>query len=74
MVVIAINRQAVGADGIVAAVVALILSTNIIVHSFDEAVASGDLDFVRYVQFSGTSRQLEWYKVNFILLPPRRSR
>ena len=49
MVVITIDRQAVGADEIVvAAVVALILSTNIIVlYSFDEAVLPGDLDFVR---------------------------
>ena len=49
MVVIAIDRQAIGADEIVvAAVVALILSTNIIVlYSFDEAVLPGDLDFVR---------------------------
>ena len=49
MVVIAIDRQAVGADEIVvASVVALILSTNIIVlYSFDEAVLPGDLDLMR---------------------------
>ena len=49
MVVIAIDRQAVGADKIVVtAVVALILGTNIIVlYSFDEAVLPGDIDLMR---------------------------
>lgn len=49
MVVITIDRQAVGAEEIVvAAVVAMILSTNIIVlYSFDEAVLPGDLDLMR---------------------------
>lgn len=49
MVVIAIDRQAVGADEIVVAtVVALILGTNIIViYGFDEAVLPGDLDLMR---------------------------
>ena len=48
MVVITIDRQAVGSDEIVvAAVVALILGTNIIVlYSIDEAVLPSDLDLM----------------------------